>query len=248
MSPDNPPVSPRDPELDALLGAYALDALDEDERARVDAYIATNRAARDEVDELLESAASLALAPVDDVTTPSAVWDRISSSLDDDARSNVVRVGFWRRPRTLVALGVAAAIAIVVLAASLLVVSGRSNESTDLASAFNRATERRGAREVALTQPSGATVARVVLLPDGSGYLKNEGMTALPSGETYQLWGITGTTSRPVAISAGVLGADPGTVAFHTSGEPGALGLSVEQVPGAVQPTQPIYASATIGA
>jgi anti-sigma-K factor RskA len=246
MSPDNPSASSRDPELDALLGAYALDALDDDERARIDAYIATNRAARDEVDELLESAASLALAPVDDVTTPSALWDRISSSLDDG--SNVVRVSFWRRPRTLIALGVAAALAIVVLAASLVAVSRQSNESTDLASAFNRATEQHGAREVALTQPSGATVARVVLLPDGSGYLKNEGMAALPSGETYQLWGITGPAGEPVAISAGVLGADPGTVAFHTSSELGAFGLSVEQVPGAVRPTQPIYASATIGA
>jgi len=34
-------------DLDSLLGAYALDALDDDERVRVEAYIATNRAARD---------------------------------------------------------------------------------------------------------------------------------------------------------------------------------------------------------
>jgi len=39
-----------DAEIEALLGAYALDALDEDERARVDAYIAANPRARDEVD------------------------------------------------------------------------------------------------------------------------------------------------------------------------------------------------------
>ena len=40
----NRPTS-NDPDLDALLGAYALDALDDDERARVDEYLATNPAA-----------------------------------------------------------------------------------------------------------------------------------------------------------------------------------------------------------
>ena len=37
-------------ELDALLGAYALDALDEDERREVEAYLADNPRARAEVE------------------------------------------------------------------------------------------------------------------------------------------------------------------------------------------------------
>jgi anti-sigma-K factor RskA len=250
MTPrDDSPGSPRDPELDALLGAYALDALDEEERVRVDRYIAANRAARDEVDELLESAASLALAPVDDATAPPSLWARIASNLDDDEpASTVVRVPSWRRPGVLIALGVAAAIAIIVLAASLAVVAGSHNGSTSLAAAFDRAAGQKGAREVTLTKPDGATVAHAVLLPDGSGYLKNDGLAVLPEGKTYQLWGITGSSAAPVATSVGVLGADPRTVAFHTSGGVAALGLSIEREPGAPQPTQPIYASATIGA
>jgi len=76
--------TPNDPELDSLLGAYALDALDRDERLRVDTYVANNARARAEVDELRESAASLALAPVDDLTAPPHLWDRISLSIDDE--------------------------------------------------------------------------------------------------------------------------------------------------------------------
>ena len=58
---------PRDPgateELDSLLGAYALDALDPADRARIDAYLERDADARAEVDELRETAASLALLP-----------------------------------------------------------------------------------------------------------------------------------------------------------------------------------------
>ncbi|MDQ1480925.1 MAG: hypothetical protein QOI44_1786, partial [Actinomycetota bacterium] len=47
---------PRDPgaaeELDSLLGAYALDALDADDRARVESYLERDVDARAEVDEL----------------------------------------------------------------------------------------------------------------------------------------------------------------------------------------------------
>ena len=59
---------PRDPgatdELDSLLGAYALDALDADDRARVEAYLERDVAARAEVDEMHETAAALAMVPV----------------------------------------------------------------------------------------------------------------------------------------------------------------------------------------
>ena len=86
-------------------GAYALDALDPDERARVDAYLAGNRRPRDEVDELRESAASLALAPVDDVELPPGLWDRISASIDEEP----ARVRLRSRPTPTTAHGAAAA-------------------------------------------------------------------------------------------------------------------------------------------
>ena len=81
--------TPHDPELDALLGAYALDALDADERHRVESYLAQNEHARNEVDQLRESAAALSLAPVEDTTPPAGLWDRISFAIDDDLDAQV---------------------------------------------------------------------------------------------------------------------------------------------------------------
>jgi anti-sigma-K factor RskA len=241
---------PNDPELDALLGAYALDALDPDERARVDQYLAVNALARSEVDELRESASSLALAPLDDLTAPSELWDRISSRLADEPRVLTTLQPRARRslsPLVVGALAAVAAIAIVVLAAQVIVLRGRdTNSAGNLARAFDKAATQQGAREVALAPANGAEVARIVLLPDGTGYLKNNGMKPLPPDRTYQLWALTGTADQPIAISAGVLGSSPRTVGFHTSGAVRGFGLTVEKTPGVVSSTQPMYASATV--
>ncbi len=250
----NPPSvnrpSPNDPELDALLGAYALDALDPDERVRVDEYLAVNPLARDEVDELRESAASLALAPVADLTAPTELWDRISTRLADEPRVFTTLQPRARRffsPRIVGALAAVAAIVIVVLAAQVIVLRDRdTNTSGNLAAAFDKALTQNGAREVALAPANGVEVARIVLLPDGTGFLQNDGMTPLPSDHTYQLWALSGTGDQPIAISAGVLGPSPRTVGFHTSGDVRGFGLTVEKTPGVVASTQPMYASATV--
>jgi len=78
---DRPQSSGDDGDLDGLLGAYVLDALDDDERTRVEAYLTTSPAARSEVDRL---AASFDIAVEEDVAPmapPSDLWDRISTSL-----------------------------------------------------------------------------------------------------------------------------------------------------------------------
>jgi anti-sigma-K factor RskA len=248
----NPPAnrpSPNDPELETLLGAYALDALDPDERVRVDEYLAINPLARGEVDELRESAASLALAPVDDLTAPTELWDRISARLADEPRVLTTLQPRARRsfsPRVVTTLAAVAAIAIVALATQVIVLRGRDTSPSNLAAAFDKAATQQGAREVALAPAHGVEVARIVLLPDGTGYLRNDGMKPLRPDRTYQLWALGGTADKPIAISAGVLGPAPRTVGFHTSGAVRGFGLTVERTPGVVSSTQPMYASATV--
>jgi len=246
----NPPSTnrPNDPELDALLGAYALDALDVEERLRVDEYLATNQHARDEVDELRESAASLALTPVHDLTAPPELWERISSRIAEEPRTLTPlrprERRFWT-PRIATAVAAAAAVVVVVLAVQL-VVGGNDTRTGDLAGAFDKATRQEGARRIALAPEHGGAVARVVLLPDGTGFLQNDQMQTLPSDRTYQLWALTGDPSRPTAISAGVLGSSPRTVGFHVTGDVHGFGLTVEKAPGVISSTQPLYAGGRV--
>jgi hypothetical protein len=257
--------APNDPELDALLGAYALDALDTDERIRVDVYLAGNARARDEVDELRESAASLALAPVGDATAPPELWDRIARTIQDERAAETGSVEETggadlaarrarRRVRTVrwVSLAAAAAaVAAAVLAAQVISLRNRLDDERatgekDAAAAFVRAGHATGARQLALAPAHGAEVARVVLLPDGSGYLKNDGLARLDAEHTYQLWALTGTADRTVAISAGVLGRNPNAAAFRTSPDVNGFAITIERSPGVVQPSQTPYASATL--
>lgn len=68
-------------ELDELLGAYALDAVDADEARRVEDYLAINPKAAAEVADHREVATMLAFTGME---APDDLWDRIASELDDD--------------------------------------------------------------------------------------------------------------------------------------------------------------------
>ncbi|HEV7523798.1 MAG TPA: anti-sigma factor [Acidimicrobiia bacterium] len=249
---------PNDPELDGLLGAYALDALERDERVRVDAYIAINVRARDEVDELRESAAALALAPVDDTTAPPGLWDRISQSIEDEfliaaeaggdevAARRARRGGRWMWFAAAAAIVVAAALASQVASLNHQLDKLRGAGESAAAADFVRAGRVSGAKKVSLAPASGNEVARVVLLPDGSGYIKNDAMAPLDAEHTYQLWAVTGTPGHPVAISAGVLGSHPKAAAFRASTDVHAFAITVERSPGVGQSTQKPYAAAAV--
>lgn len=68
------------PEIEELLGAYALDAVDTDERALVDAHIPTCPRCRAELAGHLEVASWMAGGGS---AAPDGLWDRIADSLDD---------------------------------------------------------------------------------------------------------------------------------------------------------------------
>ena len=260
--------TPRDPdptdELDSLLGAYALDALDATDRARVDSYVARDANARAEVDELRESAASLALLPASSLDAPPELWHRIAGVIaderDEEARAEprtradqlAARRARRARPAWIrPALAAAAVLVVVGLGVQVVALQGRLDRAHQLgpsamAAAFDRATRVNGALQVGLTGTSGTTLARVVLLPDGTGYLRGDHLDALPANETYQLWAVTGTPDRPVTVSAGVLGSDPRAVPFRASGPVRAFAVTVEHEGGVVKSAQTPVAQAAI--
>ena len=252
------------PELDALLGAYALDALDRNERARVEAYLRVNTQARREVDELRESAASLAATQTAASGAPPAVWDRISHAIEeespppsyasfdpyDELRERRARRS-WRGVDWAVVCAVGAVLVALALVAQVTSLSRRLDEATSTgqkgaAAGFEHAGHAHGAQHAALSSDQGKDVARIVLLPDGSGYLKNDHMTPLDESHTYQLWAMSESAGRKVAISEGVLGPNPSAASFRAAPNVTGFAITVEQAGGAPQPTQAPYATATL--
>jgi hypothetical protein len=80
-----------------------------------------------------------------------------------------------------------------------------------------------GARHVTLTDDGGSALATAVVTADGTGYLTSK-LAPAPAGHTYQLWGIT----RTGTISLGVLGRDPGTIAFKAAAPTTSLAITTE--------------------
>jgi anti-sigma-K factor RskA len=245
-----------------LLAAMALDALDTDSHARVEEHILTCPECQRELDSLREVASALGNtyeAP------PEGLWSHIASRLYEtdpaDTPSLPVFLGDFdpsgpgdrqrtRRTRGfLLTASLAAAAAIIVLALTLssanhrvanLEIALASNGHNGVASAL--ATP--GHRVVTLSSTDHQVFASFVLLPDGRGYLVKSNMPALPSSETYQLWGVV--NGSPVSI--GVMGSSPHAVAFTlaTSPAPTVIGVTVEPAGGSLTPTHGMVASGEV--
>jgi anti-sigma-K factor RskA len=231
---------PQEEEMHDLLGAYALDALDAGDRARVDDYLEQSAAARAEVDELRETAAMLALSPGPTETAPPEIWARITERITPaEARTVAPVVDLASRrgvPWKIAApIAVAAAIIVALLAYQVVDLRGQVDDNAvPTADRFHDATTAPGARQAALSA-NGSTVARVVVLPDGNGYLMNDDLAALDPQRTYQLWALVGNAKTPKAISAGVLGTDPHVAAFKISSQPlVGFALTEERNPGVI--------------
>jgi anti-sigma factor RsiW len=239
--------------LQELLGAYALDAVDDDEREAVEEHLRACAACRDEVAQHREVAAHLvdgAAAP------PQQLWGRIASALHADAPPEGLApvFPFSARPsRRRAAAALVGAAALVAAALGVLgwqvarqdhqVASlGAAVSSTGLARAASAALADPRARVAVLASPDGRVQVTGVLEPDGTGYLvRATALPALPPGMTYQLWGVVGAQK----ISLGVIGANPSVVAFHAGPGTSALAVTAEAGGGVVQSTHaPVVAGA----
>jgi anti-sigma factor RsiW len=228
-------------ELEALLPAYALDAVDDDERAAIEAYLEGNPDARTEAADLQRAASLLSHAGG---PAPRAVWERleaaISASTPGPARhAPTLPIGRARRRRARPVgwLALAAAVTALAVGAIVAIADPAGQPTTDqqaaLAKAAHAAQEAPGAHHVDLRDPSGHTLATAVVLPDGTGYLESH-LPALDPDRTYQLWALTGQS----AVSLGVMGPRPEVVAFTAAGGPDALAITNEMKGGTPQPTQ----------
>jgi anti-sigma-K factor RskA len=232
-------------EIQELLGAFALDAVDADEALHVEDHLRDCARCRAEVAAHRETAAML----VDSfVEPPAALWERVTASLEDAAPPPLDLARYTpraarRRPPALRLVAVAAALAGVLgLGTVTLQQQGRVDnlraelDHQELAVAALAAFDEPEARHATLRAADGSAEIRAVVLRDGSGYLLAERLQPLTNGRVYQLWGMVGGDPVP----AGVLGADPGVATFRVPRETAALAISVERAGGAETPTLPV--------
>jgi hypothetical protein len=148
-----------------------------------------------------------------------------------------------RRPPRLVAAALALAAALVVglgLGAAQDPGPTPSNE-TAIARLADAALKDTNARVGTLTG-AGTPAVRVVVEPDGRGYLFGGDLPSLTAGRTYQLWTLDG--AAPVSLA--VLGPDPGVVPFSAGATATTLAITDEAAPGAAVPGSAPLAAGTL--
>ena len=226
-----------------LLGPYALGALDAEERTAVEQLVAADPAARAELRGYEQAVAAL---PLDDRPSPQ-VWDRIREALDEDdgavAPIEPLRRSGRRSAVRLALLAAAAALVALVAwgAVHLANQAAPSRPISDVQRAADQAGTVRGARRLTVTSPDHRTVVRVVILPDGRGYVLGGTIPQAGSARTYALFATS--AGRPVLVA--VLGTVLHVVEFHVPLN--TSGLAVGQTTG---PGAPVLAvgSAPLGA
>ncbi|MEV6286898.1 anti-sigma factor [Kribbella sp. NPDC051770] len=247
------------PDVHMLTGPYVLNALPEDERIGFEAHLADCPSCSSEVAELREAANKLGTAVA--TPPPAALKSRVLSEIavtrqlppivrqtDDDpqpARQAPVtadalhRAPAQRRSRR----------SMLALAAAFLAIAGVGGVAIDQYRDSQRVEQQNQDLAGLLAQPDART-ARAAVTGGGSAAVvmsANQdraivllrGLPKLPDGKTYQLW-LMDKSLTP--HSAGL--ATPEATRLITGGvkDKTALGITVENSPGAITPTEPIIA------
>lgn len=236
-------------EIEELLGAYALDAVEADESVEIGDHLLECPRCRAEVAEHREVAALLAHGGTD---APVGLWDRIAATIEGTEPSAadvamISRAPLFSRPgaasgtrawhsRAFVPLVAAAAAVIALLGfqvAGLVDKLDRQgeqiaqmSEEDGLGRAFQTAIADPDAQLVALRSADGEHEVQAVVT-GATGYVHAASLPELPDGRTYQLWADLGERR----ISLGVLGQRPKVASFSLSGE--VLGLAITEEEGA---------------
>jgi hypothetical protein len=226
----------------ALLGAWALDAVSDDERAAVDALLARDPDAAREARELLAVAAELAAATARPVparvrdatlaavaTTAQVTAPGTVSGADDLAAARV-------RRRTRVRTAAVAAVAALVLAVPVGVAWRQADRATVAEERLAKVEQMLAAPDARLMAADVAGGGRAVaVVTDDSALVTASGVSDPGADRVYQLWLLRDGVALPSATSATSAGGfDVATTEFR----PGdALAVTVEPAGGSTAPT-----------
>lgn len=238
-------------EIEGLLGAYALDAVDAEEERAITAHLGECPRCRAEVASHREVVALLSHGG----DAPAGVWERIAGSLEEAPPP--IAMDRFRRPhqparspsgstsRGLSTRGVAllsaAAVVVIALLTAQVVSQNRRIERlagqaalSGIDDAIVSAASDPDARTIELASADGALTAKVLVLRS-RGYVVGGNLPALDQGRTYQLWAKSGN----VLLSVGVLGPRLERMGFALGGEPELLAITAEDAPGVLSSNNP---------
>lgn len=222
-------------DIHALSGAYAVDALDDAERAEFEKHLATCASCRAEVDGLREAAGML--AELTAVAPPPALRDAVLADIRT-VRPLAPRTRTEapaRRRRWLA--GVAAAAVVAALGAGTAVWHPWQHQSAPTATALaDRVIHAPDAQRVDAKVAGGGSVSVYRSVTLDRAVVVTHRLPAAPAGRTYELWlQDTHGAMHPAGLLAG--GPDARVTLRGDAGTASGAGLTVEPAGGSPQPT-----------
>ena len=242
-------------DIHALSGAYALDALPQEERAFFERHLRACEACRHEVDEMLETAALLGSASAE--APPTRLREQLLAEVDVTRQlppvpgGGVTRTGLVGRLRPLLApVAAALAVAVIVLTGVVGDLNGRLDrlEQEAAASAERHLVPVLAAGDTRTVdlQLSGQGRARFLYSPSlDRGILVADDIAGPGPGRDFQLWLIHDGTPQPAAVFSPE---DGSVAALARNAVAGAevVAVTVEPRGGSPKPTGEIVASANL--
>lgn len=225
---------------DELLGAYVLDALDEDEREEVGQAVARSPVLAGEAQRLQDALDELVAAGAEPV--PAALWGRIAQATVGAATPvpeptpHPARLvpGRTERPRRWLPAAAAFLAFLLAAVAAVSMVAGDGTGAEQRLRAEATTARIRGASAGTLVGRGGPLV-EVVATRDGRLWLFADDLPRLRAGRTYQLWALDEGTPRSMAV----LGATVQATRLRSPVVGSRLALTVEPAGGSPQPTGP---------
>jgi len=228
-------------DIHKLTGAYAMDALDDLERARFEQHLASCEDCRAEVAELRETAALLAETVA--VTPPASLRDSVLAGISqvrplapEVSTSPTPHAGHpAARGRGWIPFLVAAALALIVGIGAAVTQPWAGSDDVDRLTAAEQVLQAPDAEQVSvdLGEAGRATLTRSK--SHDRAVITTEDMVSAPTGKDYELWFIDGDE----IVSAGLMpdAPDQTVVLDGSAGGAAAVGITVEPDGGSDQPT-----------
>lgn len=227
--------------LHDLVAPYALDALDEDERASFERHLVTCDQCVTQLAELQEATTALAYA-AEGPEPPLELRERILAAAREDGGATVIQLPKrnWLLPAATAAAAVAAVVAVAVGIWAVSLANDLDRE---------RDARRAEAKAIALLasdaerRPLTGGRGALLLASDGSAALVTCDLATAPKGKTYEAWVIANEVARPAGLFRGGGDCDV-KVLTRPVPRDATVAVTLEGEGGADQPTSmPLFAA-----